>query len=234
MSKRHEPIVARLETHGHRFEILVKPDLAFKFKEGQKVSIREVLEGEFIYKDARKGLKASEEVIRKVFGTTDVYKVAEEILRGGEIQITAEQRRALIEAKKKKIIDFISRNCIDPRTKLPHPPKRIELAMEQLRIGIDPFKDVEKQALQVIKALSRVLPIKIAKAIVRVKIPAPYSGRAYSVLAGLGEVKRVTWLNDGSLFMELEIPAGMQQTLIDKVNAISKGTGEVKVVQTKW
>jgi len=163
-----------------------------------------------------------------------VYKVAEEILRRGEIQITAEQRRALIEAKKKKIIDFISRNCIDPRTKLPHPPKRIELAMEQLRIGIDPFKDVEKQALQVIKALSRVLPIKIAKAIVRVKIPAPYSGRAYSVLAGLGEVKRVTWLSDGSLFMELEIPAGMQQTLIDKVNAISKGTGEVKVVQTKW
>ncbi len=234
MSRRHEPIVARLETHGHRFEILVKPDLAFKFKEGKKVSIREVLEGEFIYKDARKGLKASEEIIKKVFGTTDVYKVAEEILRKGEIQITAEQRRALIEAKRKQIIDFISKNCINPKTKLPHPPKRIELAMEQLRVGIDPFKDVEKQALQIIKALSRVLPIKLAKAIVRVKIPSPFSGRAYSVLAGFGEVKRTAWLSDGSLFMELEIPAGMQQTLIDKVNAISKGTGEVRIVETKW
>lgn len=234
MSKRREPIVARLEVHGHKFEILVKPDLAFKFKEGKKIDIKEVLAGEFVYKDARKGLKASEEIIKKVFKTVDIYKVAEEILRKGEIQMTAEQRRELIELKRRKIIDFIARNCVDPRTKLPHPHKRIELALQQVRVGIDPFKDAEKQALQIIKEVSRILPIKIAKSIVRVKIPPPYSSRAYGVLAGMGEVKKVTWLNDGSLFMELEIPAGIQQTLIEKVNSISKGMADVKIISTKW
>ena len=233
-TRKTEYVIARYESHGHRFEILVKPRLAFEFKSGGKVDIREVLVGDFIYKDARKGLKASEEAVKKIFGTTDIYKVAEEILRKGELQLTTEQRRQLIEAKKRKIIDFIARNCIDPRTKLPHPPRRIELALEQVRVGIDPFKDTETQALEIIKKLSRVLPIKIAKSTVRVKVPPPYSSRAYGVLAGLGEVKRVTWLSDGSLFMELEIPAGMRQTLIDRVNSISKGTAIVKIVETKW
>jgi len=233
-TKKTEYVIARLESHGHRFEILVKPDLAFEFKSGAKIDTREILVGDFIYKDARKGLKASEEAVKKVFGTTDIYKVAEEILRKGELQLTTEQRRKLIEAKKRKIIDFIARNCVDPRTKLPHPPRRIELALEQIRVGIDPFKDTESQALEIIKKLSRVLPIKMAKAIVRVKIPPPYSSRAYGVLASLGDVKRVSWLSDGSLFMELEIPAGMQQTLIDRVNSVSKGTGIVKIVETKW
>jgi len=233
-TRKTEYVIARYESHGHRFEILVKPRLAFEFKSDGKVDIREVLVGDFIYKDARKGLKASEEAVKKIFGTTDIYKVAEEILRKGELQLTTEQRRQLIEAKKRKIIDFIARNCIDPRTKLPHPPRRIELALEQVRVGIDPFKDTESQALEIIKKLSRVLPIKIAKSTVRVKVPPPYSSRAYGVLAGLGEVKRVTWLSDGSLFMELEIPAGMQQTLIDRVNSISKGTAIVKIVETKW
>lgn len=233
-TRKTEYVIARYESHGHRFEILVKPKLAFELKSGGKVDIREVLVGDFIYKDAKKGLKSSEEAIRKVFGTTDIHKVAEEILRKGELQLTTEQRRQLIEAKKRKIIDFIARNCIDPRTKLPHPPRRIELALEQIRVGIDPFKDTESQAIEIIKKLSRVLPIKIAKSTVRIKVPPPYSSRAYGVLAGLGEVKRVTWLSDGSLFMELEIPAGMQQTLIDKVNSISKGTATVKIIETKW
>ena len=226
-------VIARLESHGHTFEILVKPDLAFKFKEGKKVSMGEVLVGDIVYKDARKGLKASEEAMRKVFGTTDIYKIAEIILKRGEIQLTADQRRALIEAKKKQIISFISRNCIDPKTGLPHPPKRIELAMEQARVGIDPFKDAEAQALQIIKAISRILPIKIAKAYVQVLIPPQYSGRAYSALMGFGEIKRTQWKGDGSLIMELEIPAGLQQELIDKVNALTKGTGEVKILYKK-
>ena len=230
---KHDYVIARFVSHGHTFEILVKPDLAFKFKEGKKVDMHEVLVGDLVYKDARKGLKASEEALKKVFGTIDIYKIAEVILKKGELQLTAEQRRALIENKKKQIIAFISRNCVDPKTGLPHPPKRIEIAIEQAKVGIDPFKDTEAQALQIIKAISRILPIKLAKAYVQVTIPAQYSGRAYGVLAGFGEIKRAQWRSDGSLLMELEIPAGLQQELIDKVNALTKGKGEVKILYKK-
>lgn len=226
-------VVARLEVKGHKFEVLVNPELALKVKEGKNVDMREVLVGEIIYKDARKGLKASEELIRKIFGTADPYTVAKEIIKRGEIQLTSEQRRRMIEQKKKQIIAFIARNAIDPKTGLPHPPSRIEKAMEEAKVGVDPYKDVESQALQIVKAISRIIPIKIAKALMQVRIPAKYSGRAYSQIQRLGEVKKMQWLSDGSLYAEVEIPAGLQQEFIDKVNAISKGEAEVKVLYKK-
>ena len=231
MSKKHRPyIIARLEVHGHRFEVLVDPNLAFQLKEGKKVNLDELLIGDYVYKDARKGLKASPETLQKVFGTTDPRKIAAEIVKRGEIQLTAEQRRALIEAKKKKIIAFIARNAIDPRTRSPIPPMRIELAMEQARVGIDPFKDVEQQALEVIRAISRIIPIKLARALLQIKVPPEYAGRAYSQIIKMGDVKRSEWKGDGSLLVELEIPAGMQNEVIDKLNSLTKGRVEVKVL----
>jgi len=46
----------------------------------------------------------------------------------------------------------------------------------------------------------------------------------------MGTIKKTTWLSDGSLQVEVEIPAGLQQELIDKVNAITKGSGDVKII----
>ncbi|MEM3142207.1 MAG: ribosome assembly factor SBDS, partial [Zestosphaera sp.] len=55
------------------------------------------------------------------------------------------------------------------------------------------------------------------------------AGRAYSELRKLGDVKNEKWLNDGSLYMEIEIPAGMQNDVIDSVNRITKGDVELSV-----
>ncbi len=222
-------VIARLEVGGQVFEVLVNPELAMQLREGKKVNLDDLLIGDYVYKDARKGLKASPEALKKIFGTTDVRKIAVEIVKRGEIQLTTEQRRKLIEAKRKQIITFISRNAIDPRTKAPIPPKRIELAMEQARVGIDPFLDVEKQAMNVIKAISRILPIKIAKAILLIRIPPAYSGRIYSQIPKLGEVKKTEWKNDGSLIVELEIPAGMQNEVIGKINSLTRGEAEIRI-----
>ncbi len=222
-------VIARLEVGGQVFEVLVNPELAMQLREGKKVNLDDLLIGDYVYKDARKGLKASPEALKKIFGTTDIKKIAVEIVKRGEIQLTTEQRRKLIEAKRKQIITFISRNAIDPRTKAPIPPKRIELAMEQARVGIDPFLDIEKQAMNVIKAISRILPIKIAKAILLIRIPPAYSGRIYSQIPKLGEVKKTEWKNDGSLIVELEIPAGMQNEVISKINSLTRGEAEIRI-----
>ncbi len=224
--------VARLEKYGKRFEILVNVDKAWRYRNGEKIDIYEILEGEFIYYDVRQGLKASESDLRKVFGTDDVYRVAELILKEGELLLTSEQRKELIEAKKRQIIDFLARNTIDPRTGLPHPPKRIELAMQEARIGIDPLKPIEVQINTVIKALRPILPLKIAKSIVAVKIPPKYIGRVYGPLSKLGKIIRDTYLSDGTWIAELEIPAGMQEILVNRVNEVTRGKGEVKILKT--
>ncbi len=80
--------------------------------------------------------------MHKAFGTTDPLKVADMILKRGTLQLTTEQRRKMVEDKRRQIIDFISRQAVDPKTNLPHPPMRIENAMEQIRYPIDPYKPV--------------------------------------------------------------------------------------------
>lgn len=224
--------VARLSRGGKRFEVVVDVEKAWLLRSGKEVELREVVESPHVYYDVRRGLKASPEDLRKVFGTDDVLKVAEVIIRHGELQLTAEQRRELVEMKKRQIIDFIARNAVDPRTGLPHPPKRIELALEEARFPIDPFKPVEVQVQEAIKALSRVLPLKLAKALVGIKIPPRYVGRAYGVIAKMGKLVRSDYQSDGTWIAELEVPAGVVESLIQRVNALTRGEGEVRVLRT--
>lgn len=233
MTKKEEYVIAKYEHGGERFEILVKPKEAAEFRSGKSISLSDVVVSDEIYKDVKKGLKASPSALKKVFGTTDFEEVARQILLKGEIQITAEQRKEMIENKKKQIIEYIARNAIDPKTHLPIPRTRIEMAMEQARVQIDPNKDVEGQALQIIKEISRIIPIKVAKALMEIKVDPKYSPKVKSQLHNLGEVKKTNWLGDGTLIAEIEIPAGMQQEVIDKLNALTKGEVEVKILQVK-
>ncbi len=101
---------ARLSRGQDRFEILVKPQPALDYKLGKPIPISQVLMIEEVYSDSGKGTRASEEKLQKNFGTTDAAKVAEEIMRAGELQLTTEQRRQLIDEKRRQIISIISRN----------------------------------------------------------------------------------------------------------------------------
>jgi len=221
---------ARITKDNEHFEILVKPEKALDYRMGKVTSITEVLVSETIFSDANKGTKVAEENIRKAFGTTDTLKVAETILKTGTLQLTTEQRRKMVEEKRKQIIDFISRQCVDPKTNLPHPPTRIENAMEQVRYSIEPFKSVEEQAKEIIKLLRIILPLKMEQVIVGVSIPAEYSARAYGAIKGFGMIKREEWRGDGSWFGEIEMSAGMYAPFLDKLGNVTKGSGEAKIV----
>lgn len=220
-----------MDSHGEHFEILVKPKEANDLRSGKSVSISEVVISDTIYKDVKKGQKASPSSLKKVFGTTDFETVAREIVLKGEIPLTSEQRKEILENKRKQIINFISRNTIDPKTGYPIPQTRIELAMEQVKISIDPNKDVEQQALQIIKEIAKVIPIKMARAIIEVVVPPKYAPKLKSTIQSMGEVKKSRWLADGTLITELEIPAGAQNEIIDRLNSLTKGEVEVKVIQ---
>lgn len=225
----HEYVIAKMEKEGNRFEILVDPDLAFRYKSGEKVNFDDLLISDTIYKDARKGLKASPESIKKAFGTDDIRKIADIILRQGELQLTSAQRRRLLETKKKQIINYIVKNAVDPKTKLPIPAKRIENMFEELRISIDLNKSPEAQALDAVKRIARVMPIRLAKALIKVVIPPEFSGRSYNELSRLGELKKTDWKSDGSLVAEIEIPAGAQNEIINAINKLTKGKAQIQI-----
>ncbi|MEM4246012.1 MAG: ribosome assembly factor SBDS [Candidatus Bathyarchaeia archaeon] len=215
---------ARISIGGERFEILVKPDPALRFKQGERLGISQVLGIEEVYSDANKGTRISAEKMKKSFGTLDILSVAERILREGELQLTTDQRRRLTEEKKRQIVAFISRNSIDPRSGAPHPPLRIEQALEQVRVSIDPFKSVEEQSKTVLEQLKKILPIKIENMKVAVRIAPEFAAKAYNIVKNLGTVTKEEWLKDGSWSGVVEMPAGLYGPFVDKIGKATRGT----------
>jgi ribosome maturation protein SDO1 len=222
--------IARLTKDNEHFEILVKPEKALDYRMEKSSRITEVLAAEIIFADANKGTKVSEETMRKAFGTTDPLKIADEILKKGALQLTTEQRRKMVEDKRKQIVDFISRQAVDPKTNLPHPPLRIENAMAQIRYTIDAHKPVEEQAREIVKLLRPILPLKIEQISVAVRVPAEYSARAYGSLKNFGEIKQEEWRADGSWYGIIEMPAGAYASFLNKLGDITKGNGEAKIL----
>jgi len=221
--------VARMTKDNEHFEVLVKPQKALDYRMGRIAGVTEVLAAETIFSDANKGTKVSEEALQKAFGTTDALKIAEIILTKGTLQLTTEQRRKMVDDKRKQIVDFITRQSVDPKTNLPHPPTRIENAMEQIRYSIDPFKPVEEQAKEIIKLLRTILPLKMEQITIGVTIPAEYSARAYGSIKGFGTIKHEEWRANGSWYGVLEMPAGMYAPFLNKLGEVTKGSGEAKI-----
>lgn len=221
---------ARLAKGQDHFEILVKPQQALDYKLGKQVAISQVLMIEEVYSDSSKGTRASEEKLQKYFGTIDPVKVAEEVMKSGELQLTTEQRRQLVEDKRRQIVSIISRNALDPRTGTPHPPLRIEQAMSQVRLSIDPYKSAEEQAKQVIEELRPILPLKIEQMRIAVKVFPEHAARAYNAFKSFGNVSREEWQSDGSLVAVVEMPAGMYGSFIEKIGKLTQGTIQTKVL----
>ncbi|MEA2054632.1 MAG: ribosome assembly factor SBDS [Candidatus Thermoplasmatota archaeon] len=224
-----DAVVARYEKKGIHFEILVDPKAAEDFLDGRDINLSENLATDLVFKDANKGTKASEESISEVFGTTDINSIAKIIVKEGKIQLTTSQRREMQERKKKKIIDTIARNSMNPQTKLPHPKDRIELAIEEAGVHIDPFKPVDVQIKDIINAIRPIIPISIENVEIEVKIQGKYAGRAYGEVKSFGTILKEEWLPDGSWKCRIEIPAGMQTEFYDKLNNMTKGDVETKI-----
>ncbi len=223
-------VVARLETHGDRFEILVDPDLAVKIRHGEPVDIEDAVAAIFVFENASRAEKASDEALQKAFQTTDFATVARRIIEKGEIHLTAEQRKALLAEKRGQVITYIARHAINPQTGLPHPPTRIEMAMEEAKVSIDPFRPLDELVADTMKALRPLIPIRFEEVRVAVKIPADYAAKAYGDIDAFARIEQEEWQKDGSWICVVKIPGGMQQELDSLVRKVSKGTGQTRVL----
>jgi len=222
---------ARISKSGEKFEVLVKPDQALEYKMGKPLPISQLLVIDEIYSDAGKGTRASTEKLQKAFSTQDPLTIAEDIMKHGELQLTTDQRRQLVEDKRKQIIAFVARNCIDPRTGTPHPPIRIEQAMAQIKYSIDPFKSADEQAKAVIEELRALLPIKMEQMRVAVKVLAEYAAKGYGAIKGYGTISREEWQADGALVAVVEMPAGLYGPFLERLGKVTQGTIQTKILK---
>ena len=228
-----EAVTARLESHGARFEVLVDPDAALAIRRDEfEGDLEDVIAAEDVFENASRGDRPAESDVEDVFGTTEPLDIIPEVIQRGEIQITADQRREMQEQKRRQLINTIARNAVNPQMDdAPHPPDRIESALEETEFRIDPMEPAETQVDEALDALRPVIPIRFEEVAIAAHVPAEHAGKAQSRIREFGDLVEEEWQNDGSWIGVVEFPAGMQNDFYDLVNEHSGGEAETRKVK---
>ena len=111
---------------------------------------------------------------------------------------------------------------------MPHPPQRIESAMDEKKIRVDEFKSAEEQAEDIVSELREILPIAYETKRLNLIIPPEAAGQSFGILKKYAKLMKEEWLNNGSLSVNVEVPAGLQNKLFDDLNKIAHGQIESK------
>lgn len=221
----------KYKSHGKVFEVAVDPDKAIEHLEGQAVDVDEIMTSDEIFEDMKKGMIARDQDLEEVFGTTEAQKIIEIMLEKGELQFTQKYRAALREKKFKQIVHLIHVNAVDPKTGLPHPENRIISAMEEAKIRIDDMKKPQDQIKGIVDKLRPIIPISVETATLKISVPAEHASKLYGKISGYGKTSKEQWLNDGSLMIELSIPAGLKGKVVSELANASSGSVDVQVME---
>ena len=211
-----DAVLARMEKGGKRYEVLVDPSMVDAFKENPDgIDINDFLAMDEVFHDARGGERPTAEAIEKTFETQDIVIITSTILEKGSIQLTTAQRKQMVENMRQQIIHHIHSQAVDPKTKSPHPKTRIELALEESRYSVDPFKRLEEQVKDAISKLKPLIPLSFESVRLAFKVPGSAYGSVSQFLRSYQQ--KEGWLEDGSWACVVECPAGMKGELIGQV-----------------
>ncbi|MFX1364716.1 MAG: ribosome assembly factor SBDS [Promethearchaeota archaeon] len=250
-------IIGRIENSGRAFEMLMDPEKAWeakkiireeintRLKEGEeksrltvedllndrKIDLELIFESFTVFEDLRRGKKATDGDMEAVFNTTEGMTIAAHILLDGEIHWTKAQREEEMQKKLKQIINIISKNAINPQNKKPHPYQRIEKAIEEANVKIDLMRNAEEQVEDVVKSIRAIIPIRIEQVEMAIKIPSAFTAKGYNIVAQYVQIKKEEWQSDGSWVSVVSLPAGLQMELIDKLNKLTHGRVQTKILK---
>ena len=225
-----DAVIARLETEGHRFEILVDPNEAQAFKEGDEIDWEDSIAVDGIWTDSAKGERAPETILEDIFDSADLIDIYKRILTEGTIQLTSEQKKEMIDKKKKQILSHIVANAMNPQTGGAHPPQRIENAIVEAKYHFDPIRSVESQVEDIVRKIRPLIPISFEKVKAAVKIPAIFVGKCYGQMSGLGAIENEEYQSDGSWIGIVKMSAASYNELENLLGSTTKGTAELKII----
>jgi len=228
MATMENSVAMKYEKKGEHFEILVDPELAYKYREGKQVSIDDILVYPAIYYDASKlnPEKVPLQKIKEVFGVEDELEAIKIILKEGELPLTTALRKKLTDERRERVISYIVKNAIDIKTGLPIPRQRIENAFEKLRIHVDIRKPFGREVEEIVEKLKGLMPIVIERLEAKVVAPLEDGPKLSVILRKKFEVKKEDW---GENFVAIvEVPGGLKDELVNLVNGQTKGKGNVE------
>ncbi len=64
-------------------------------------------------------------------------------------------------------------------------------------------------------------------------VPAEHTGKAYNLINTMASLTKEEWKNNGALECTIEIPSGLQVEFLEKLNKLTHGRAQTKILETK-
>ena len=65
-----------------------------------------------------------------------------------------------------------------------------------------------------------------------IKIPTAFTAKGYNIVAQYVQIKKEEWQSDGAWVAVVSLPAGLQMELIDKLNKLTHGRVQTKILKS--
>lgn len=194
-------MIVRLKRGKETFEVLTFEGAVTKYRQNDMKKLEDVLaSGDVIFTDVKKGKQASKEQLAVAFGDVERHAMLEMLVKKGEVQVSAGERKDKLEAKRAEIVAHIHKTFVDPARGGPVPVTRIDNALNQLKPRIDPDVAADRQVGAMLPKLTQILPLRKGGAVVTgtIKVPSKWIGSAGSVVRKHGTVTEEEFGADGA------------------------------------
>lgn len=203
-----------------KFELLTNDGTARKFRDGN-IGWNRVLVADQIFTDSKKGNIAKDADLIAVFGTSDIDTCAQIIIKEGDLQVSAAERRAEIDAHKGKVMGYIHRTYMNAQDH-PYPHHTIKLRLEEAKIRIDPLISVQKLADEFVKKMQGKMVLRRATIEKTVVISYTYAKKAKAVVGKYCNVTKQTKDSNG-ITWKVDLPRNSLTAFMDELNAVTDG-----------
>ncbi len=140
--------IVRLKKGGKRFEIACYKNKVREWRTGVETDLDEVVQIENVFVNVSKGQAAPSEDLQKAFGTTEVPKIIQEILKKGELQVGEKERQHELSNTWKDIATQVAEKCVDPGSQRPYTVGMIEKAMHDVHYSVKTGRSAKQQVSQ--------------------------------------------------------------------------------------
>lgn len=211
----------RYKKEKHCFEIMTKPGSVRLFLAG-KLGWDKVLSADIIFTNAKKGNIAREQELKEVFGTSDVNKCAEIMVREGQSQVSASERKEDIDNHRRAIIGYLHRSFTD-QAGLMHPIVRLESVLDEAKIRVDPSVTVHKQAEEVIRKMQGKLVFKKGTTDYTITVPKQYAKKCSTIIYKYSPVMHKEQRTSDRFSWKVCFSVGEINQFIEEMNSITDG-----------
>jgi len=209
------------------FEIATNLGSVLKYRDG-KIGWDKVAFTDEIFKNLAKGERATRDELKQAFGTDNVQECLKKIVDRGDLQLTTQERKEKVEQKRAEIVTYIHKYYINPKTNTPHPVVRIENALETLKFRVDSDLPAERQAIDIIKKLPEIMPIKRSDMHATLTVSLQFVGQIIGIVQQWAKLIRESYTSE-SCIMELSVIPGDYDNLLSELNKATKGEYEFEI-----